>query len=34
MGCLAAECLAKLYHAQPIPPGCLVNPELGPNWKW
>ena len=34
MGCLAAECLAKLYRGQAVPAGCLVNPELGSGWKW
>lgn len=34
MGTLAAECLADLYQGRPLPPGCLVNPQVGPNWKW
>jgi D-3-phosphoglycerate dehydrogenase len=34
MGCLAAECLAKLALGQPVPAGCLVNPAIGPDWKW
>jgi D-3-phosphoglycerate dehydrogenase/(S)-sulfolactate dehydrogenase len=34
MGYLAAECLVKLYRGEPTPPGCLVNPAIGPNWKW
>ncbi len=34
MGRLAAECLAKLYRGQPFAPGCLLNPAIGPAWKW
>jgi D-3-phosphoglycerate dehydrogenase / 2-oxoglutarate reductase len=33
MSVLAAECLAGLHRGQ-VPDGCLVNPELGPAWKW
>ncbi len=34
MGCLAAECLAKLWRGEPLAPGCLVNPEIGAGWRW
>jgi hypothetical protein len=33
MGKLAAECLVGLYHGR-CPEGCLVNPEIVPDWKW
>jgi len=33
MSVLAAECLAGLYNGK-VPDGCLVNPEIGPAWKW
>jgi D-3-phosphoglycerate dehydrogenase / 2-oxoglutarate reductase len=33
-GSLACECLARLWRGQELPPGCLVNPAIGPKWKW
>lgn len=34
MGTLTAECLADLHAGRSVPPGCLVNPQIGPDWKW
>ncbi len=34
MAVLAAECMASLYRTGRAPEGCLVNPQLGPGWKW
>ncbi len=34
MGCLTAECLARLFHGEAVPDGCLVNPGIGSGWKW
>lgn len=34
MACLAAECLVRLYQGKGLSAGCLVNPEIEPDWKW
>lgn len=33
MSRLAAQCLADLYQGK-WPAECIVNPAVGPNWKW
>jgi phosphoglycerate dehydrogenase-like enzyme len=34
MARLAAECIVALHRTGRAPDGCLVNPEIGPAWKW
>lgn len=33
MAKLAAECIVGLSRGEP-PPGCVVNPQILPGWKW